>query len=163
MRCFIGAFLTDESAAAVADLVPACPGFRPVPAQNLHVTLRFLGARPVTEALDAARWLTDLAPGAVDCDVLCLTGLPRPWRARVLALELQSTAVLDALQELLSERFGPPDRPFRPHVTVARSRRPRRVETQPLTSDLRVWLRPPRLYRSETLPGGARYSPVAPA
>jgi len=124
------------------------------------VTLRFLGPRPTAEALDVARWLAELEAVQMDCEILRLTGLPRPSGARVLALELESTATLDALQVRLSERFGPPDRPFRPHVTVARSRRPRRVRTEPLMPGLHVRLQPPRLYRSDTLPEGARYCPI---
>jgi len=160
LRCFIGAFLAADPAARLQGLIPPVPGFRPVPAKNLHVTLRFFGEQSPDEAQDIVDWLATRKAGNLACEMVALTGLPSPPRAHVLALELRPGPALDALQRQIAKRFGPPDRPFRPHVTLARSRRTRAVTPVHLPPGQELRLLPPQLYRSETLPSGARYTPV---
>jgi 2'-5' RNA ligase len=101
---------------------------------------------------------------------------PSPKRPRLFALPASSSGAVElqaGLDRRLAERlYKPENRPFWPHVTVARvksegkgSRRPRRVEEAPgglpqellhSTSCVRV-----TLYRSEIQPQGARYAPLA--
>jgi RNA 2',3'-cyclic 3'-phosphodiesterase len=153
------------------------PALRPVPAENLHVTLAFLGHRPVRDAERVAKAMEQSVAPAPLLELLDPVGRPPRGRARLFALPALSPGAerLQAqLSELLiSERlYEPEGRPFWPHVTVARvraegrgSRRPMRVERTP--GSLPAELRKPRfsgrltLYRSELQPSGARYVPLA--
>jgi 2'-5' RNA ligase len=159
------------SARALAD-----SALRPVPAENLHITLAFLGQRPqeeverIAEIAAAAR----SAPQVELCDPV---SRPAHGRARLFALPAISPGI-EELQAELQERlvakrlYEPEKRPFWPHVTVARvraegrgSRRPMRVERPPgsLPVELRLpgFCRRLTLYRSELQPSGARYVPLA--
>jgi 2'-5' RNA ligase len=155
----------------------ADPGLRPVPAENLHVTLAFLGHRPEKDIERVAAVVGEsVAPAPL---VELLEAVPRPsrGRARLFALPALSPgteAIQAALQErLVAERlYEPGKRPFWPHLTAARvrpegrgSRRPMLVERPP--SALPPTLSEPFygirivLYRSELQPSGARYVPLA--
>jgi RNA 2',3'-cyclic 3'-phosphodiesterase len=155
----------------------ADPALRPVPAENLHITLAFLGSRPEHEAERVARAIEQSAAPAPLLELLDPVSRPPRGRAGLFAVPVLSPGAeqLQAqLSELLiSERlYEPGKRPFWPHVTVARvraegrgSRRPMRVEHPP--GSLPVELREPHfsgrltLYRSELQPSGARYVPLA--
>jgi len=153
------------------------PALRPVPAENLHITLAFLGQRPEEEVGQIADLV---AAGARPAPRVALgdpVARPAPGRARLFALPAASSGVEElqaALQErLVAERLYEPERrSFWPHMTVARvraegrgSRRPMRVERPPgsLPAELRrpVFCRRLTLYRSELQPSGARYVPLA--
>jgi 2'-5' RNA ligase len=153
------------------------PALRPVPAENLHVTLAFLGSRP-REGVERIAALvggnTRPAPPVELCDPVAR---PAHGRARLFALPVASLGVEELQAELQGRLvsaglYEPEKRPFWPHVTVARvraegrgSRRPIRVERPP--GSLPVELGKPAfcrrltLYRSELQPSGARYVPLA--
>lgn len=158
MRCFVGAFLEPDAAARLTRLVPDIEGFTPVARNNLHVTLLFLGERTEDQACQAWKCVQALSADPLCCELMALTGLPRASRATVQVAELHPHPTLTRWHVALSDQVGPADRPFRPHVTVARSRRPRVVAALPLSPGFLIQLRPPALYRSETLATGARYS-----
>lgn len=149
---------------------------RPVPAENLHITLAFLGWQAEK---DVPR-LAGLLEESVGPAPLVELGDPEPRprrQPRVFGLPAVSpgTELLQAgLQERLVEgRFYKPEkRPFWPHVTVARVRSEGRGKKRPMHVG-----RPPKtlaegltepfygvrltLYRSELQPSGARYVPLA--
>ena len=114
----------------VFDGAPA--GVRPVPSENLHVTLAFLGARP---AGDAGAVLGALRESASRAAAISLDVAPRHYRetksaGMVLLRDLggAATALAAGLHERLEELgvYRPERRPWLPHVTVARFReRPR--------------------------------------
>lgn len=158
MRCFVGAFLEPDAAARLSRLAPEVEGFTPLAKQNLHVTLRFLGERTEDQAYQAWKCVQALSPVPLSCELMALTGLPRPGRAGVLVAELCPHPVLARWHVALTDQVDPADRPFRPHVTLARSSRPRVVPPLPLSPGTLIQLRPPALYLSETLATGARYS-----
>lgn len=96
------------------------------PAQ-FHLTLRFLGDQPIDSIPAIAQALRDVAEDcqAVQCHVRGLDLLPDRKRPRVLYAGLEPvdrvSALADRLNALLIEAgFPPPDRPFMPHLTVAR-------------------------------------------
>lgn len=153
------------------------PALRPVPAENLHLTLAFLGHRPEKEIEPIAAAVAGCAGPAPLVELQGPVPRPSRGRARVFALPVVSAGA-EQLQSRVSEalaagRFYQPEkRPFWPHLTVARvrpegrgSRRPRRVERPP--GQLPEALREPfhgvrmTLYRSELKPSGARYVPLA--
>jgi 2'-5' RNA ligase len=148
---------------------------------QLHLTLCFLGHRPVDE-LDAIAALTldcvsgfDAAgagAGAGELEVGAPVWLPQR-RPRVLAVELRDVSgAVSALQEdvvrALASGVGyePEKRRFRPHVTVARMRagavggRPREL---PATPALVFVPEKVTLYRSRLQPAGAIYEAVVSA
>jgi len=153
------------------------PALRPVPAENLHITLAFLGSRPAQDAERVAKAIEQGVAPAPLIELLDPLARPPRGRPRLFALPVLSpgTEQLQARlsQILSSERFYESEqRPFWPHVTVARvraegrgSRRPIEVEKPPggLSSELSKPFYGIRvvLYRSELQPSGARYVPLA--
>jgi 2'-5' RNA ligase len=177
-------FVALDLPAGVRDVVDAwgggelCdPALRPVPRSSLHITLAFLGHRPEQEIDrlgEIVRSLKSPPPRVLLGDPVAK---PSPKRPRLFALPADSADTVriqaDLERLLVAERFyKPEERPFWPHITVARvklegrgSKRPRPVERQPgklppklLSPFLGVRL---TLYRSELQPRGAHYIPLA--
>ncbi len=164
--------LEDWGREALAD-----PALRPVPAENLHITLAFLGLRPEKEVERVAAALAGCAAAAPRVELRDPVSRPPRGRARFFALPAVSAGA-EQIQAQVGELLvagrlhEPEERPFWPHLTVARvrpegrgSRRPRRVERPP--EQLPEALREPfygvrmTFYRSELKPSGARYVPLA--
>ena len=134
MRVFIAVFppseVVDALAALVARVRRAGDSISWVKPDNLHYTLRFLGElderRVEAVRRAAAQAVIGLAPFAA---VLGTPGaFPDFRRPRVLwigldegrePLELLARSLDEALRR---EGFGPPDKPFRAHLTVGRVR-----------------------------------------
>ncbi|CAN5354201.1 RNA 2',3'-cyclic phosphodiesterase [soil metagenome] len=146
------------------------PGKR-VPAENWHLTLRFLGDTPpaLRDGLVAELESTTLGePFAVRFGGL--GAFPHPRRARVLWLGVAAGAAglraLAAATEEAAQRAGFPaaDKPFSPHLTLSRIRPPRSVAALlegagPL--DVGMEVDEVVLYRSHLGKGPARYEAVA--
>jgi 2'-5' RNA ligase len=147
------------------------PAVRAVPPDNLHVTLAFLGM----QAADAVPAIADAALGAVrglETPVLTPSGLTSvpPRRPRLFAADLadeegRSAMVAAAAGQALADAgfYELEDRPFWPHVTVARVRRgdrPAGLSAKGLPADS---FQAPEvvLYRSVQGGGGVRYEPLA--
>lgn len=125
--------LEEWSARAVA----GADGLRPVARDALHLTLCFLGTRPLSDVAGIGAVLRALADHPAILAVLAEPlWLPRR-RPRVLAVRLQERSAdrdgggaLAALQARLAGAlsqlgvYEAEDRPYLPHVTVARVRRP---------------------------------------
>jgi 2'-5' RNA ligase len=152
------------------------PALRPVRPEALHITLAFLGSRPLGDIERIVAAIEESVGPAPLIELGALAAKP-PRRPRIFALPAISpgTELMQArLSELLAaERLYEPDkRPFWSHVTVARvrpetrgSRRPARVEQWPneLPPGLSEAFHGVRLtlYRSELQPSGAQYVPLA--
>lgn len=151
----------------------ALEGVRPVRAEQLHLTLRFIGEvdlgleAPLARAISAATAELPRFPIR-----LCAAGVfPSHRRARVLWVGVEEAPPLSALQRSVEEAVvgvgvAPDPRPFRPHVTVGRIRRPRPpVGLAGAVAGVRfeatVEVRCVSLMRSELLPRGARHTEVA--
>jgi len=166
VRAFIALELPPSLKEGVACLVerlrPLVPGARFVKVDGLHLTLRFLGDSPPArlEKLEAP-----LAAAAAACPVSSarvdgLGTFPERGHPRVLWLGLDLPAPVLELQracERAAVRAGFPreDRPFRPHLTLARFR-----ERVPRPAFPDVALEPCRLetltlFRSDLRPDGA--------
>jgi 2'-5' RNA ligase len=157
----------------------ADPALRRVEPESLHITLAFLGDRPLVDVEP----ITEILEWAADRRVLMEldgpVGRPARGRPRLIALPVLGGPV-EGLEDRLGRSlafegfFKLEKRPFWPHVTVARvrnegggSRQPRRVEipsgpapTESIGSFDAVRI---SLYRSELQPRGARYVPLAQA
>jgi len=181
LRLFVGYFLYSTELTAsyqrlYAEGAPLCSAKWVAPEQ-LHCTLKFLGEvhaellPPLTEALTP--WLGDVA-----CPIR-LTGLgtfPSPQAPRVLYIGVEDpTEGLRVLHQRIQEHLQPlgfplEERPFKPHVTLARIRSVRHPDS------FRHYLRTHRgelfaefegfrlvLVHSQLTPQGPLYSVLAPA
>jgi 2'-5' RNA ligase len=140
---------------------------------SLHMTVCFLGyidrerTPDFVELLEASSRIS-----AIDTHLTTLRAFSSPRRARVVVAELEDPggrlAALARAIALGAEKLGVPleERAFRPHVTLARIKRP---------ADVRDWLEHATLdpvpasfgelvlYESVLDPTGARYFPLARA
>jgi 2'-5' RNA ligase len=137
----------------------------------LHVTLCFLGYRPLSELDAIARMTLEHAAALSELEVGAPLWLP-PRSPRVLAVELRDPGgALESLQRTLAGAFAaeigyvPEKRRFRPHLTVARMRAGVAPEARelPATPRLRFIPQALTLYRSRLYRSGAEYEPVARA
>jgi 2'-5' RNA ligase len=177
-RLFVALELPDDVKAAltswsVAQLGSA-DGLRRVSAEALHLTLCFLGWRPVGEmdaiASECAAVADEPAVSVSLGDVLWLPH--RRPRAVAVALDPVSESDgrdLQALQSRLSARlsaggfYESEERPFLPHVTFARVRRGTRARAAqlPAPESVPFSLSTVTLFRSHVGRGGSRYEPLA--
>ncbi|HEV3047910.1 MAG TPA: RNA 2',3'-cyclic phosphodiesterase [Solirubrobacteraceae bacterium] len=178
------------AAAALRQGGEARGALRLLDAESLHLTLCFLGSRPVAEIDPLGRALGPCAEGPVfELGLGAPLWLP-PRRPATLAIEVHDdSGALGALQERVggalaaASGWRPEHRRFRPHVTVARVRgrqrvpgagadgrgrgeaadrgSPRRERSLPATP--RLSFSPPALvlYRSWLDQAGARYEALA--
>lgn len=152
------------------------PSLRPVAAENLHMTLVFLGRIELVQVAEVVNEVVNLPQQPVPIR-FARTVTPKPARRPAIwALEAEAPAA-SQLQAHLSKElsisglYEPEDRPFWAHLTVARTRtepgkrRPRWVERPPgvlprAVSEpfdaVRV-----SLYRSDLRPDGAKYVSLA--
>ena len=181
VRSFVAVLLPDavraRLAAMVAEIRSRGPALAWVKADNLHLTVRFLGAlEPV--ALARAQEAMRVAAASVDASFTVeLGGLgsfpergaPRVVWAGVVAGGERLVALHAALEAALETRGIPGEgRAFHPHVTLARARE--RGGGARLDAVLgpgprfgRLEVGALHLMRSDLGPGGSRYSVLAEA
>ncbi len=157
---------------AALELRSAIPkGVRWVPAENLHLTLKFLGdvaARHVPSLVERA--LAKLAPvSPFEVALSDFGALPNARTARVVWLGVSQGSremariarKLDAAGASIGvERER---RPFRAHLTLGRLRAPARVPLERAARPEEISFRVQEvvLYESRVSSNGARYSPLA--
>jgi 2'-5' RNA ligase len=135
-------------------------GGRPVPREHLHITLAFLGHRPVAEL---ASILDALRAAAARADAIALVPERYHETRSVGMLVLKdlggaATRLAGDLFERLQRAgvYEPESRPWLPHATVVRFRE--RPRLQPLLPELgEVVPSDAAAYISELRPTGARY------
>lgn len=135
---------------------------------ELHLTLAFLGAVDQERVPELRRVLGGISWRAAECRLEEPVFLPARGKRRVVALELDDpSGTLRTLQGVVSAGlaaaglYEPEKRPWLPHVTVARFRRPgqpfslQNVNIGTFGVDRMV------LYSSDLKPGGAVHTPLA--
>lgn len=153
------------------------PALRRVAPAALHITLAFLGQRPVSEVDPIVAAVTAVVPPAPAIQLLDPVARPARGRPRFYALPVRSAAAAELQSDLQARLvaaglYEPDKRPFWPHVTVARVRTEGRGSRRPAVVEKRPGALPPALnqpflgvrvtlYRSELQPRGARYVPLA--
>lgn len=174
MRLFVALEPPGEVATALArwgaGIAGEDPALAPVGAEALHVTMAFLGECPADVVADLAAVVRAAATPAPPAPALGVAGALwlAPRRPHVLTVALEDVdAGLEAMHHRLWQGLAPlgfrlEDRPFRPHITVARVRRGQRprnldVPGPPVTSFPAVAL---TLLRSRLGGGAARYEPL---
>lgn len=136
MRLFAAIDLPDRIKQAVAGICRGVPGVRWLPPDQLHLTLRFIGE---TEDAAIATIRSGLAVITSPAFPLSLQGVgcfPSPRRPRVLWVGLNGGEPLTRLQHEVETAVGnagipPEERPFSPHITLARLREHRETDVAP--------------------------------
>ncbi|MHB8780631.1 MAG: RNA 2',3'-cyclic phosphodiesterase [Candidatus Geothermincolia bacterium] len=179
LRLFVAVDIPERLKQAIAKGIGSCrrvaPDARWVRPENLHLTLKFLGATPQERIDDIAAALESVCGGHATMHMAMQgpVAFPDARRARVfwvgLGGDMEPLARLaqqieDGMAELDFEREG---RPFTGHITIARLRRPADVahlmtcwEREPGIAGERFEVSETVLYSSELRGAGARYTPL---
>ncbi len=167
-----------EDIADWGEIALADPALRRVPAESLHVTLAFLGNRPLDDVERIAEAMEEVADVPLFLELGGPVGRPSRDRPRVIALPVTFPRPVEDRQAELAEilaferLYEPEKRPFWPHVTVARVRAEGRGTRRSMRMQIPSGDAPTKrtgffngvrisLYRSELQPSGARYVPLA--
>ena len=167
MRCFVACFLSAESAHRLGTRLEAAwtppARARLVPRANYHVTLRFFGEVCSAEVSGLLAAVAELGGHDLSCTTGPVTGLPRPARARVIAVGVEPSSPLTDWADALSGIDPEPEgRAFLPHVTLARIRGTMRVPQIGGLAGVELALHAPSLYETVPVDGGVRYRRVEP-
>jgi 2'-5' RNA ligase len=156
-RTFVAADI-DEAFLDGAAAIPISFG-RKVRRESMHATLFFFGEIDDARIAELSKVVEALPADPIPLRATRLDAYPTPSRARVLVLPLED----DGSLERLHERFGTEDRPFRPHVTLARFKVPAAIEgfvaTTPVSFEGRVVS--VTLYKSKLGKDSPTYTPLA--
>lgn len=179
-RTFVALLLPEDwmdyLSAVSRELSAGTSGFSWVKPENFHLTVRFLGdlgdsgVRRVCDTVaEAVSPLS--APRARLGELGAFPNLERPrilwvgFAEGARELETAGKAVNDALRKA---GFGPPDKPFRPHLTLARVREGARGLDR--VREAKLPPRPPEglldrivVMKSELHPSGSRYTALTEA
>jgi 2'-5' RNA ligase len=170
-RLFIGVPLTEDARRAIAKSLPRKLPGKPVPPENWHFTLRFLGSTAADVRDQIIQSLKFAGCGtAFSIRFSELGAFPSAGRARVLWLGIdegvermkQLAAIAEAAAR--SAGFTAETREFTPHLTLSRIDPPASVKTL-VTSRVafgqRMTVSSLILYRSRLGGGPAKYEEVA--
>lgn len=155
-----------EDVAAMARMLSAAVEGRFVPRQNYHVTLAFLGdieeaqAREAMDAIDEACAEAAAVP-------MCPDGLGKFGRASDATLWMgltpdpELTGLADRMREALRSRgIGFDDKPFLPHITLARRAKLPKGALPELAFPLPCNAARVTLFKSTLSRDGAQYKPL---
>ncbi|MFL5557021.1 MAG: RNA 2',3'-cyclic phosphodiesterase [Gemmatimonadaceae bacterium] len=169
-RLFIGVPLTDEARRTIAKSLPKNLPGKPVPPENWHFTLRFLGATSAAPRDQVVKLLKSATCGApFRVSFGALGAFPNAKRARVLWLGIEEGAErlkqLAAIAEAAarSAGFAAEEREFKPHLTLSRIDPPSSVAlllASKATIRTTMTVDSVILYRSRLGGGPARYEEV---
>ncbi len=178
-RCFVAVPLAEPARSAVAayldGLRATVAGVAWTRADQLHLTLKFLGNVPASRVPEIAERLGDALRAIPACtlDVAGIGAFPSLARPQVLWVGVRAVGLVriaDVVEtSCAAEGFAREPRPFRPHVTLGRvrSRTPRGAPDLALLArdgDRPFGASPVRgaaLFRSQLGSGGARHHVLA--
>jgi RNA 2',3'-cyclic 3'-phosphodiesterase len=178
MRLFVAFDLTPEVreriAKFLATLRDAHPGARWVRAENLHLTLKFIGEVDESRVSDFRAALSGTrSPERVQMDFRDTGFFPNEKRPHVFWIGINASSNVSGLAAQIDERFAAlgverETREFRPHLTLARFDDARGLEALHGaiakfgdTEFGTVRTNQFHLYQSQTASGGARYTRLA--
>ena len=173
MRAFLAIPMPDDLAGALIRLQSTIPFGRPVPEDNLHLTLAFLDDAPEQALQDLHELMSALRAPAVEIRFTALDSFTEGERGLIFAA-VDRTDALQALHDRIAglcraAGLDLPRRRFRPHVTLTRAnRRPEGTARDRLAATLGpvpglpgFTARAVTLYQSTLTPRGAIHDPIA--
>jgi RNA 2',3'-cyclic 3'-phosphodiesterase len=125
MRLFVAIDLPTDVRVALANWIsgnkPAAAGYKWVAAENLHVTLKFIGERPDIDIAPISQALgRTVFPAPIELEVSGVGSFPNVLFANVRAPETLSALARDIEQCLEPLGIAIEKRDFTPHLTLAR-------------------------------------------
>jgi 2'-5' RNA ligase len=188
MRIFIALDIDDAIRQRIRRFLEGVSGFAPdarwVRPESLHVTLKFIGEKPIETVEEIKRALSGITAGSIEISFRGYGFFPTAKAARVFWIGIESGPALSSLATAVDETtfaLGVPkeDHPFTPHLTLARgghSGAPSRQKEdspnknfQRLQEKLTALPAPDFgtmsaheffLYQSQLSPGGSRYTKI---
>ena len=132
-RLFVAVDLPETVRQLTAELRGGIPGARWVPAEQLHLTLRFIGDADETRFQAIRERLGRITAKQFPMALQGTGCFPSPKRPRILWVGVEAGEPLTHLQRQVEEALvalgiTPEDRPFSPHITLARLKEPRTSE-----------------------------------
>ena len=129
MRLFIAIELPDHCKKALGELRSAIPGARWVPAEQIHLTLAFLGEVGEETSKQLTGALARIQAPSFSLSIAGTGCFPNRHHPRVLWIGVKPEPVLAGLAAMIHETVlacGIPqeERPFSPHLTFARLKLP---------------------------------------
>lgn len=136
MRLFLAIDLPDRIRQSVADICRGLPGIRWLPPDQLHLTLRFIGEANETVNAAIRRGLAAITCPPFSLSLQGVGCFPSPRRPRVLWVGLSGGEPLMQLQRevetaVVTAGIPPEERPFSPHITLARLQDHRESDVAP--------------------------------
>jgi RNA 2',3'-cyclic 3'-phosphodiesterase len=176
-RLFVGIELPEKVRAVVdkakAQLEPKLKSAKWVRRENLHLTVKFLGYRPEETVPETKAALTEAVAACrtFSVEITDFGAFPSLKRARILWLGVRPDPRLQRLYEGIDkalEGLGlePEKRAFKPHITVARIKRPELIDLQGVegpvgAAPLLLEIKEVTLFLSRLSPKGAEYERLA--
>ena len=158
-RTFVAADL-DETFLDAAAAIPISVGRR-VKRETMHSTLNFFGEIDERRLEELKRIVETMDSGAIAVKATRLDAFSSPRKAHVVVLPLEDDGSLARIHEAM----GKEDRPYRPHLTLARLKQPEDLRT--LVASTPVALAGSvvgiTLYESVLGKNGPTYTPLAKA
>ncbi|NBC16545.1 MAG: RNA 2',3'-cyclic phosphodiesterase [Bacteroidetes bacterium] len=171
-RLFVALDLPEERRAPLVDLQTDALSARWTPPEQYHLTLRFIGDVPERQADAVEQALAPVSGAPFDLRGPGLGVFPSRRKPRVLFADIQRVEALMTLQRRIDEallRAGVDraDKPFHPHITVARLKRARPQAVRRYLRERQDFHLAPFpvtafvLYQSDLTPDGAIHTPRA--
>lgn len=171
LRLFVAAYPPPDVAEAWSSRISAfgLPEDRLIPAEQMHMTLVFIGDKPVKALRDVRESVERAAKGITPTELQAdrLVTIPDRGPPALIALTFQLTGPLRELQKRLASRLARPTekrrREFSPHVTLCRfaPREPGMTIAAAADEWPGFGLTDVRLMSSRLLPGGAVHEELA--
>lgn len=125
IRLFVGIELPEAVQERLAGMCGGVPGARWVDAENMHLTLRFIGDVEIGQAEDIDAALLRLRAPRFDLTLDGVGFFGKPTAARILWAGVRKCEALARLQakvesSVQSAGLPPEERKFSPHITLAR-------------------------------------------
>ncbi|MEO0138920.1 MAG: RNA 2',3'-cyclic phosphodiesterase [candidate division WOR-3 bacterium] len=136
MRVFIALNIPEDAKRVIYDaakeIYKKYPFIKPVPKENLHITLRFIGDIGDRECANLLDSIGDLGK-SFTLTFNSIGGFPTEFGARVIWVGVEEEKMLIELSKRVdgivdSLGLPPRDKPFVPHITIARTGKPVNVE-----------------------------------
>jgi len=179
IRSFIAIELPDDIRRSMADLIAEIRKTKTdvtwVPAENIHLTLKFLGNTD-DSLIPKIKERISKKLSHYNVFYIKIVGVgcfPSEKRPRVLWIGIENSAVLNSIQKDLDAEvagfgFAPDDRPFSPHLTIGRVRSQKGIaEMLRRLSEFRttdfgvVEVKSIHIMKSELKPAGAEHTSIA--